>query len=101
MDSEHPECLGETSDFVVHFDSEGEERGLSDQDNRPLLGMYPVDVQRAGATNWQMLIAKHKRLRVVPGMGANQHEAVVRNYLSDGVPAVQEAPAGEDLSALV
>jgi len=71
LDSEHPEHPDETFDFAVHFDPEDEEQGLSGQDNRPLLGTYPVDVQKARETNWQMLIAKRKRLRVVPDMSAD------------------------------
>lgn len=68
LDPDHPDHPGKTFDLAVHFDPEDEETGLSDAENRPLYKRLDVDKQTAEAIDWQRLILKHRRLRVVPDM---------------------------------
>lgn len=52
-------------DLAVHYDPEDEERGLSEKGNA-LYGTLPVDPDAARRVNWPVLVANHKKVRVVP-----------------------------------
>lgn len=69
LDDEHPENPGgESFDFAVHFDPENEERGLCEKGNRPLYQTLEVDARTAAQIDWPLLVARRKRVRVVPDM---------------------------------
>lgn len=69
LDEQHPAHPGgETFDFAVHFDPENEERGLCEKGNRPLYQTLEVDTGTAQRIDWPRLVAKRKRIRLVPDM---------------------------------
>lgn len=51
--------------LAVHYDVEDEEPGLSDGDN-PLYHTLTVGPQKARQLDWEQVIAKHRKLRIVP-----------------------------------
>jgi hypothetical protein len=53
-------------DVAVHYDIEDEETGLSDRQNDPLYKTLRVDKERADRLNWLKVVARHRKIRVVP-----------------------------------
>jgi DNA helicase HerA-like ATPase len=53
-------------DFVIHFDIENEEVGLSDSARDPLLKTLYVDEDRYSSLNLPRVVYRNRRVRVVP-----------------------------------
>jgi hypothetical protein len=63
--------------LAIHHHIEDEERGLSDANHDPLYRALTVNPQDARKLNWERVIAKNRKIRVVPsGLTTDEQRAL-------------------------
>jgi hypothetical protein len=84
--------------IAVHYDIEDEEIGLSDRSHDPLYRTLRVDTSLVRRLDWQQVITRHRKIRVVP-IGLTEDE--MRTLYAGICRVVMELCRGRDATAFI